>query len=144
MREIKELFERLNKDKNVDGIRLDIANLIAKSLTQKREAFGYWEKAQFAQAIAALARNIHSGRRDSTSWLRLCLVSIKKAHIPPDERSEDYTASSKKIEAFTFDQRKRSTNHRLVKRGQILHACTISTQMEKCKCKIARNTGRNT
>jgi hypothetical protein len=39
---------------------------------------------------------------------------------------------------------KRSTNHRLVKGGQILHACTISTQMEKCKCKIARNTGRNT
>lgn len=39
---------------------------------------------------------------------------------------------------------KRSTNPRLVKRGRILHACIISTQMEKCKCKIARNTGRNT
>ncbi len=104
MKEINELSERLNKDKNVDGIRLDIANLIAKSLTQKREAFGYWEKAQFAQAIDALAQNIHSENRDSTSWLRLCLVSIKKAHIPPDERSENYTARNKEIEAFTFNQ----------------------------------------
>ncbi len=104
MKEINDLFERLDKDKDVDGIRLDIADLIAKSLTQKREAFGYWEKAQFAHAIAALAQNVHAGHRDSTSWLRLCLVSIENAHIPPDERSEDYTARNKQIEALTFDQ----------------------------------------
>lgn len=103
MEEINELFERLDKDKNVDGIRLDIANLIAKSLIQKKEAFSYWEKAQFAHAIAALAQNIQ-GRQDSTSWLRLCLVSIENAHILPGERSEDYAARNKQIEALTFDQ----------------------------------------
>jgi hypothetical protein len=104
MKEINEFFERLDKDKNVDGIRLDIANFIAKSLTQKRETFGYWENAQFAHAIAALAQNIYSGHRDSTSWLSLCLVSIENAHIPPDERSENYTARNKQIDALTFDQ----------------------------------------
>lgn len=103
MKEINDLFERLDKDKDVDGIRLDIADLIAKSLTQKREAFGYWEKEQFAYAIAALAQNVQ-GPHDSTSSLRKCLVSIEKAHISPDERSEDYTARNKQIEALTFDQ----------------------------------------
>lgn len=104
MKEINEFFERLDKDEDVDRIRLDIANLIAKSLTQKREVFGYWEKALFAHAIAALAQNVHAGHRDSTLWLRLCLVSIENAHTPPDERSEDYTARKKQVEALTFDQ----------------------------------------
>ena len=104
MKEIDELFERIDNDSDVDGIRRDIADLIGKSLTQKQEAFGYWEKAQFAHAIAALAHNVHAGHRDSTSWLRLCLVSIENACIPADERSEDYTARNKQIEALTFDQ----------------------------------------
>lgn len=104
MNEVNELFERLDNGKDVDGIRLDIANLIAQSLIQKQEAFGYWEKAQFSHAIDALAQNIHAGRRDSTSWLRLCLVSIKNAHTLPNNRSEDYTVRNKQIEAFTFDQ----------------------------------------
>jgi hypothetical protein len=104
MKEIDELFERLDKDRDVDGIRRDIADLISKSIAQKREAFGYWEKAQFAHAIAALAHNVQAGHRDSTSWLRLCLVSIENAHVPPDERSEDYTARNKQIEALTFEQ----------------------------------------
>ncbi|WP_296445589.1 hypothetical protein [Rhodoferax sp. UBA5149] len=104
MKEIDELVERLDSDSNVDGIRLDIADLIAKSLAQKREAFGYWEKAHLAHAIAVLAHNVHAGHRDSTSWLRLCLVSIESAYIPADKRSEDYTARNKQIDALTFDQ----------------------------------------
>lgn len=104
MKEINALFERLDNDKDVDQIRLDIANLIAKCLTERRETFGYWEKAQFAHAIAALAQNIHAGHRDSTWWLRLCLVSVENAHVSPDKRSEDYTARNKQIEGLTYDQ----------------------------------------
>ena len=49
------LFERIDGAEDVDGLRLDIADAIAKGLFERRESLGYWEKAHFAQAIAALA-----------------------------------------------------------------------------------------
>ncbi len=104
MVEIDALFERLDKDRDVDRIRLDIAGLIAKQLAQARESFGYWEKAHFAQAIAALAWNVNLGNRDTTSWLRLCLVNLELAHVPLAQRSEDYTPRNKQIDALTFDE----------------------------------------
>ena len=104
MKETDELFTRLDRDEDVDAIRRDIADLIAKSIEQKREAFGYWEKAQFAHAIAALAHNVQARQRDSKSWLRLSLVCIENAHAQPDARSEEYTARSRHVEALTFDQ----------------------------------------
>lgn len=104
MKEVSDLFERLDKAEDIDGIRLDIANFIARTLAAKRETLGFWEKAQFAHAIAALAHNVYGASRDSTVWLRLCLVCIENAHTPPEKRSEDYTPRNKQIEALTFEQ----------------------------------------
>ena len=100
-----ELFERLDTDTNVDGIRRDIADLIAKYLIRSKETFDYWTKAHLTYAIAWLAVNVNVDRpRDSTSWLRLCLVNACKSQVPSNERSDDYTVRDKKIEALTFEQ----------------------------------------
>lgn len=103
MEKISALFDRLDTDKDVDRIRLDIANLIAKCLTEKRETFGNWEKKYFFSAIEALAENCAS-HRDSTKSLRRCLVSIEYVHVPHDQRSEDRTERNAQIEAVTYGQ----------------------------------------
>ena len=97
------LFERIDGAEDVDGLRLDIADAIAKGLFERRESLGYWEKAHFAQAIAALAQNVNIGHRDATAWLRLCLVNLELVYVPRGKRSEDYTPRSKQIEALTYD-----------------------------------------
>lgn len=104
MSEIDTLFERLDTDRDVDRIRLDIANLIVNQMDHARASFGYWEKVHFAQAIAALAWNVNLGNRDTTSSLMLCMVNLELVHVPPDQRSEDYTPRNKQIEALTFEE----------------------------------------
>ena len=104
MKEVDALFERLDKDTDVDGIRLDIANLIARSLTAKRETLGRWERVQFAHAIAALAQNIHGATSSATAWLRLCLVSIENAHLPSGNRPDTYAARTREVAVISFDQ----------------------------------------
>lgn len=102
MANIDALFERIDRDRDIDRLRLDIADAIAKGLVEKRDSFGYWEKAHFAQAIAALAQNVNIGDHDATSWLRLCLVNLELAYVPREKRSEDYTPRNKQVEALTF------------------------------------------
>ena len=104
MTDIGALFERLDRDQDTVGLRLDIADAIARSLIETRNSFGYWEKAHLAQAIAALAWNINIGDRDTRSWLRLCLVNLELAHVPEDERSEDYAQRDGQVETLTFEQ----------------------------------------
>jgi hypothetical protein len=103
MKNIDEIFERLDGNENIESIRLDIANLIAESLVQKRDSLGYWGKAHFADAINALGYNIHAGNRDSSAWLKLSLNNIINAHIPHNERSEEGSPKSQQIEELTFD-----------------------------------------
>jgi hypothetical protein len=102
MPDIDALFERIDKDRDLDRLRLDIADAIATALTAMRDSFGYWEKAHLADAIAELAHNVSRGRAD-TSWLRLCLVNLELAYVPKQKRSEDYTPRIKQLEALTFD-----------------------------------------
>ena len=103
MEKVEELFTRLDKGDDIDGIRRDIADLIVESMNQKREEFGYWEKHQFGGAIAALGRNIAIGNKASTSSLRMCLSCIENAFTPPDERDENYVPGKPEVEALTFD-----------------------------------------
>lgn len=103
MQDLDALFERIDRDRDVDGLRLAIAEAIATGLRELRESFGYWEKVHFAQAIAALAWNVNAGDRDATSWLRLCLVDLELAYAPTDERSEDYAPRNQQIDALTYE-----------------------------------------
>jgi hypothetical protein len=97
------LFDRIDTDNDLDALRIDIADAIAHGLRETRDEFGYWEKIHFAQAISAFAWNINSGR-DSTSWLRLCLVNLERAFAPRDGRIEDYAPRNAQIETLTFEQ----------------------------------------
>ena len=104
LQEIDRLFERLDQNQNIDQIRLDIADLIAKCLNKKRDTFGYWEKAHMANAIAFLALNVASSSQSTTSWLRASLVNIEKAFVLKDQRSESYTRKDNRLDLLTFDQ----------------------------------------
>lgn len=97
------LFELINQNENTDKLRLEIANAISLGLSHFRDNFGYWEKLHFAHAIAALAWNIRSNQQSSTSWLRLCVVSLDLAFTQKDKRSEHYIPRIDQIETITFD-----------------------------------------
>jgi hypothetical protein len=104
VREIDALFQGLTANDEIGGIRLDIANLIADQLRRKRKSLGYWEKAHFANAIAALGWNISARRQPTTSWLRLCLVNLEKALVPGAQRNENYAPHNDQLDALTYDQ----------------------------------------
>lgn len=102
--DIKGLFSRLDRDSDIDAIRADIADAIAKRMNEHRDNFDYWAKLNFGYAIAALAWNVHSGDRQSTLWLRYSLVSLEKALVPPEARAKDSPPPDQQIEALTFEQ----------------------------------------
>jgi hypothetical protein len=104
MREVEAIRRRLDGNGDIGEIRNDIAELIADQLGRAGETIGYWEKAHFANAIATLARNIHSTHQPTVSWLRLCLVNVEKALVPADRRDENYTPKDHQLDALTFQQ----------------------------------------
>ena len=108
MEEIDKLFERIDQGQNVDQIRIDIADLIGKSLYSMCDSFGYWEKVHMANAIGLLAWNINASLQhpsaNATFWLRLSLVNGEKAFVPHDQRSENGTHVNGRLDAITFDQ----------------------------------------
>jgi hypothetical protein len=103
MDEIEALAERIDND-DADTVRLAIADLIGRLITERRYALGYWEKQWFAQAIASLAWNIRREPQDSTAWLRLCLAALQNALAPAERRSENYAPQIAAIDALTADQ----------------------------------------
>ena len=104
MDEIEALAARIDRDPDVDALRLAIADLTGRLIAERRDAFGYWEKQWFAQALASLAWNIGGGHRDSTAWLRLSLFALQTVLVPVDRRSEDYAPHSAGVEALTAEQ----------------------------------------
>ena len=87
---IDAIFQMLHEGSDIRETRKAIAGLIVEQLEEGRDSFGHWEKAHFANAIAALAWNMNSSDRSSQAWLRLCLVNVEKALIPKDQRNEHY------------------------------------------------------
>jgi len=104
MKEIEALSDRVANDKNVDGVRLDIANLIAHLLNEKRDTLTYWDKACFAQALSALNWNLDQERIASTAWLQLSLACLQNSLVPESERSERQSAPKPAIDTLAFDQ----------------------------------------
>lgn len=104
MREVDTILRKLDGNGDVGEIRNDIADLIVEQLQRVRQTLGYWEKAHFANAIAALAWNIRARHQPTSSWLRLCLVNLEKALVPADERNENYTPRDEQLNALTYEQ----------------------------------------
>lgn len=104
MHDIDSILEKLDENGDIGDIRRAIADLIVDRLQKVRNSLGYWEKAYFANAIAALAWNTNSSSQPTTSWLRLCLVNLEKAHVPAEQRNENYTPRDSQLDSLTFDQ----------------------------------------
>ena len=104
MREVDTILRKLDKGDDIAKVRNEIADLIGDRLRQVRASLGYWEKAHFANAIAALAWNIKSRHQPTASWLRLCLVNLEKALVPAAQRNENYTSRDHELDALTYDQ----------------------------------------
>lgn len=104
MREVDAILRKIDGNGEIGEIRNDIADLIAAQLQRVRQSLGNWEKAHFAYAIAALSWNIRARYQPTTSWLRLCLVSLEKALVPANDRNENYTSRDEQLDALTYEQ----------------------------------------
>jgi hypothetical protein len=102
--EIEALSARVNEDENVDGVRIDIVDLIARLLVERRDTLTYWDKACFAQAISALHWNLDQGRFASTAWLQLSLTCLRNLLVPENERSANLPDKKPGVDALTFDR----------------------------------------
>jgi hypothetical protein len=102
--EIDALFARLDQKQDIDQVRLEIAELITKILTDNRDNLGCWEKEHLVYAIALFAQNVNSTHPHTTAWLKASLINIEKALVPPEQRSESCTSRGVEFNSFTFAQ----------------------------------------
>lgn len=98
------MFERIQKESPSREIQVAVADLVAESLEQVQQSFGYWEKETLSYAIAALAQNLGSGQTITDFWLRLSLVSAEKALAPKEQRNETYGRKDDAVNALTHQQ----------------------------------------
>ena len=103
MSEIDNLFLRINDDPIDGNLRIDIADLLLKCIEEKKESLGVWEKSLFAQSVSCLNTNLGSNYQPTDSWLRLCLVSMEKALVPPEQRGETNTGRDQQVDSITFE-----------------------------------------
>ena len=92
MEEINDLMERLDNGNDIDKLRLDIANIIAKRLYEKRDELGYFDKLTLGNAIGYLRGNM----------LRACLGSLQNSWASANQRNNDYAPISPDIEALKY------------------------------------------
>jgi hypothetical protein len=104
MHTVDSILQQLDEGRDIKEIRAAITDLIEHHLQTLKGSFGYWKKTHFANAITALARNIHSSHQPTTAWLQLCLVNVEKALVPANQRNEDYPPLDKLLEAITHEQ----------------------------------------
>jgi len=84
--ELAEVANKLDDGSNLLDVRLSIARLMLGQLHALLATPTYWESSHFANAVAALGMNIHALQQPTRSWLRLCLIDLRKAieSIQPD------------------------------------------------------------
>lgn len=99
------ILQKLNKGNDIHKLRSEIADLIWEHLELVGNSLDYLKKMYFAHAISALAWNINSSHKPPLdSWLRVCLVSLENAFIPPEQWSEKQPPRNSQFDAITFDQ----------------------------------------
>lgn len=103
MTEIDTLFEKIGNGQIDNELRNSIADLLLAKIEEKKSDLGTWEKSLFGKAVSALFTNISSDFQPADSWLRLCLVSLEKALVPKNKRSEEYTTRNEEIDSITYE-----------------------------------------
>jgi hypothetical protein len=102
---VDSILQKLNTGGDIKKIRGEIADLIFEHLQLVQNSLGYWEKMYFAHSISALAWDINSSHKPpQDSWLRLCLVSLENAFVPPEQWAAKKPPRNSQIDSITFDQ----------------------------------------
>lgn len=91
--------EDIDKD-----FRYEIGALIIEILEEMRDTLGYWEKLNIARSIDALGWNTYAITQPTNSWLRLCLISLRRAIAPRDDSKEEFTRRADDIDEFSCEQ----------------------------------------
>lgn len=94
-------LDREDVDKD---FRSEIGALIIEILEEMRDTLGYWEKLNIARSIDALGWNTYAIKQPTNSWLRLCLISLRRAIAPRDDSKEKFTRRVDDIDEFTCEQ----------------------------------------
>jgi hypothetical protein len=79
MRQLNDILRLLEDGANLPLVRRAVLDLILHQLHALQAVPMHWEKAHFANAVAALGMNIHSIYQPTDAWLRLALVDFQKA-----------------------------------------------------------------
>jgi hypothetical protein len=96
-------MRRLDVPSDLPIVRREIALAMLDHLHSLRETPRRWDKAHFANAVAALAMNIHSVQQPTQAWLRLCLVDFRKA-IEPAAPHSPYLLHERHLDAVTLEE----------------------------------------
>jgi hypothetical protein len=86
MHSVDAILSQLANKKNLDAVRWAIVALVREQLVLRRDSLDDWEAAHFANAISMLAMNVNALQQPTVAWLRLCLVDLRHALTPQDER----------------------------------------------------------
>jgi hypothetical protein len=100
--EIKKMLERVAREDPSYQLTEAVIDALARTLSQLKPRFGYWEKEHLAYAIAAANSNAY--RAPPTKlWLTLALSSALKALLHPDQRNDAYNpAQRREITALEY------------------------------------------
>jgi hypothetical protein len=102
---VDSILQKLDTGSEISKIRTEIADLIFEHLQLMKNSLGYWGKMYFANSIIALAWHINSAHKPpQDSWLRLCLVSLENAFVPPEQRAENRPGRNIQTDSLTFKQ----------------------------------------
>jgi hypothetical protein len=103
VQEIDKIACQLDAHSNLQDVRRAIVMLMLDQLYALQTTPRHWGRAHFANAVAALAMNIHGIQQPTNAWLRLCLVDLRKAidSVQPDT---SYTACDRYLDAVTLEE----------------------------------------
>jgi hypothetical protein len=103
MHGIDKIARQLNDDSNLQYVRRAIATLMLDQLYSLQAMPRRWEKVHFANAVAALAMNVHAIQQPTAVWLRLCLVDLRKA-IESIQSNAPFTARDQYLDTMTLEE----------------------------------------
>jgi hypothetical protein len=100
---IEKLLRQLDDSAGLPATRRDIALAMLAELRELQTAPRRWNKAHFANAIAALGMNINALQQPTNAWLRLALVDLRKA-MESARAGEPLSPHERHLDAVTIEE----------------------------------------
>ena len=100
---IHKLMCQLNDPSRLMVVRHAIATTMLEHLRTLQAQPRTWNKAHFANAVAAFVMNVNSVQQPTHAWLRLCLVDLRKA-VDSIEPGTPYARRNLHLDAVTLEE----------------------------------------